>query len=46
MKEQWKPKFGIGNNDFPIWLGEEKNGQFVLLDERRYTLDGTWTSKL
>jgi len=38
MKEQWRPKNGISNQDFPIWLGEEQNGQFVLLDERRYTL--------
>ena len=39
MKEQWKPLNGIGNNDYPIWLGQEENGQFVLLDERRWTLD-------
>ena len=39
MKEQWKPLNAIGNNDYPIWLGQEENGQFVLLDERRWTFD-------
>lgn len=39
MKEQWKPVNAIGNNDYPIWLGQEENGNFVLLDEQRWTLD-------
>ena len=28
MKEQWKPLNAIGSNDYPIWLGQEENGNF------------------